>query len=251
MEANGSENPRAVIGGNEPPSPIEALQDDLRGRYGKLSNRQVELLAMEQRLPIKIENDAFADKIAEAIKQCKVFTVHAETNRKTEKEPFLSLERAVDGFFKRLSDPVEQLRQKLLRLHTAYATTKADAERRRLEAEAEKARKQAERDAANVKGEKTLERAVQSEEAAQAASAAAQVKPADLARARTTSGVLSTIRKTWEFEVVSADAVPREYLTVDMAAIRNAVRAATDKHGDCNLDIPGVKIFPREASVVR
>ena len=58
------------------------------------------------------------------------------------------------------------------------------------------------------------------------------MKPA----ARTESGTLAYQVKNWKFEIVDADIVPRQYLTVDEKKIREAV--------DMGLrDLPGVNIY--------
>jgi len=61
------------------------------------------------------------------------------------------------------------------------------------------------------------------------------VMPKRDAVVRTASGSAST-KKVWTFEVKDPEKVPREYLTVDEKAIRQAVNGGVR-------DIPGVKIF--------
>lgn len=79
----------------------------------------------------------------------------------------------------------------------------------------------------------------------------AGAKAADLSRSRSTAGSVASLRVTWHHEVVKADDVPREYLSVSDAAIRVAIKAATTPDNKCNLRIPGVKIFPKEETIVR
>lgn len=54
---------------------------------------------------------------------------------------------------------------------------------------------------------------------------------------------LST-REQWDFEVEDEGLVPREYLTVNPKAIRDAMRTVTDEEGNPK-SIPGVKYFKR------
>lgn len=79
----------------------------------------------------------------------------------------------------------------------------------------------------------------------------AGAKAADLSRSRSTAGSVASLRVTWHHEVTKAEDVPRLYLGVDDGAIRAAIKAATTADNKCPLKIPGVKIFPKEESVVR
>ena len=53
-------------------------------------------------------------------------------------------------------------------------------------------------------------------------------------------------RMDWDYEVVDAALLPREYLVVNDKAIRGVVRALKDK-----TSIPGVRVFPRRNEAVR
>lgn len=79
----------------------------------------------------------------------------------------------------------------------------------------------------------------------------AGAKSADLSRSRSTAGSVASLRVTWDFEVKDESLVPRQYLGVKETAIRVAIKAATTLDNKCTLKIPGVKIFPKEESVVR
>lgn len=79
----------------------------------------------------------------------------------------------------------------------------------------------------------------------------AGAKAADLSRSRSTAGSVASLRVTWDFDVTDEALVPRQYLGVKDGAIRVAIKAATTPDNKCTLKIPGVKIFPKEESVVR
>jgi hypothetical protein len=79
----------------------------------------------------------------------------------------------------------------------------------------------------------------------------AGAKAADLSRSRSTAGSVASLRVTWHHEVVKEADVPREYLSVSDRAIKVAIAAATTVDNKCNLRIPGVRIFPKEESIVR
>jgi hypothetical protein len=68
---------------------------------------------------------------------------------------------------------------------------------------------------------------------------------------RTTVGIAGSATRvtTWDFEVVDLDAVPREYLVVNLALIRHAVR--TGAREGAIPTIPGIRIFRRDTIVGR
>jgi DNA polymerase III alpha subunit (gram-positive type) len=300
-------NPAATIGDNNPPDPLVIIGDHLRETHGDLIDRGAQLVGMKDRLPASCDDADTAAKLADAIKQCTAFTKNSDATRVSAKEPHLAAGRVVDGFFKKLSDPVDAVKQAMGALLTAYQRKVADEERRRREEEArqaaaraaeeariareEKARldaaKRAEEkaaaEAAQLEREATdkasraaaaeakkeadrlaAERAEQERENREArdraaaarvesseAKADSKVKAAELTRARTDLGVVSSLRTTWVFDVEDADEVPRAYLSVNEGAIRVAIKAATTKDGKCPLKIPGVKIYAKQESIVR
>ncbi len=141
------------------------------------------------------------------------------------------------------------------RAEEARKAAAALAGKKRAEAEAAE-RKRAEAAAAEIKAQE--ETAAKARDAARAqkqeantAKVDAGAKAADLSRSRSTAGSVASLRVTWEFEVKDESLVPREYLGVKESAIRVAIKAATTPDNKCTLKIPGVKIFPKEETVVR
>ena len=61
---------------------------------------------------------------------------------------------------------------------------------------------------------------------------------------RTETGAAAHVRKVWKAEVVNEAEVPREYLTVDMKKVNDAVRMGAR-------EIPGVRIFEEVSTVFR
>lgn len=139
---------RHGIGGNNPPDPIEVLRTHLRETYTDLSKRFADIMAMADRLPAEMDDDAEA-KLTEAIKVCTKFTRNAEVCRLEANEPHRALIAATDGFFKAMSDKVDGLKKKMNSEYlTPYQQEKADREKRRRAEEAriaEEARKEQER----------------------------------------------------------------------------------------------------------
>lgn len=292
---------------NNPPDPIAILTEQLGETHKPLLERQEQLLGMEARLPAKCDDEDTAAKLADGIKALTAFVKNSETTRVAAKEPFLASGRAVDGFFKSKSDPIEKLKVKMGAILTAYQREVADKERRRLEAiaaeerrvaqeaekkareeariarearEAEEKRQEDARKAAAALEGKKRAAAEAAERQRQADAAAAQkalddaaavardaarvqkqesntakadagAKASDLSRSRSGAGSVASLRTTWEFEVVDAALVPREFLSVSETAIRVAVKAATTPDNKNTLRIAGVKIFPKTESIVR
>lgn len=134
-------DPRLAIGANNPPDPIEILRGQLAETHDPLVRRQADLLGMSTRLPAACDDDDTATKLMDAIKSCTAFTKNADAARVSAKEPHLAAGRAVDGFFKKLADPVDKLKERMNAMLTAFQRKKADEERRRLEAEAAEAKR--------------------------------------------------------------------------------------------------------------
>jgi hypothetical protein len=132
----------------------------------------------------------------------------------------------------------------------------ADAEARRVaDKAAAEARRAAEQAAAERREQERLaaeqrDRKAAAAEQAQQAKTSASAKAADMSRTRTDLGAVASLRTTFHFQVVDPDVVPRIYLSVHKPAITAAIRAAT-VNGECDLKIPGVRIYPVTDSVVR
>lgn len=139
---------RHGIGANNPPSPTEALRVHLNDTHTDLMKRFAEIMAMANRLPAEMDDDAEA-KLTEAIKICTKFSRNAEVSRLEANEPHRALIAATDGFFKGMSDKVDDLKKKMNSEYlTPYQQDKADREKRRRAEEAraaEEARKEQER----------------------------------------------------------------------------------------------------------
>lgn len=129
------------IGHNAPPDELAALRARLEESNEPLALRQAEILGMRARLPAEVDADT-APKVADAIKVCATFAKNTDAARVAAKEPHLAAGRAVDGFYKKLAEPVEELKSDLSKLLTTYQR-KVEAEERRLREEAARAAEQA------------------------------------------------------------------------------------------------------------
>jgi septal ring factor EnvC (AmiA/AmiB activator) len=285
----------APLGHNSPPDPIAILQAQLAQTHEPLIERAQQLAAMSERLPASCDDDDTAQKLADGIKACTHFEKNSEAARVSAKEPHLAAGRAVDGWFKKLADPVGSVKARMASLLTTYQRKKEAEERERLRAAAaaaEAARKEEERrrreaEAAARKAQEEADRlareaakskadadaAAKAQAAAEAAAAAAReqaaqaaiareeataaktdatAKPAELTRTRSDLGSVASLRRTWEYEVIDDQAIPRMFLTVDHAAIKAFIKSSTDKKsGECKAKIPGVRIFEQHNTMVR
>lgn len=263
-------------GHNQPPleTPDE-IAERLGLAYLSLIGRRDELADMATRLPAADKMDSeWEKKLSDGIKAAQTFLKSAEARRVDEKEPFLAAERAVDGFFATVKDPITKLKDTMGALLSSYqraearrkadelaaeqrrareAQEAAEAERRKAEAAARK--KQLDAQAAADAADR-LRRAKEAEAKAAddlaVAARAAKAKPAALSRSRTDLGVVASLRTVWDHEIVDADKVPRAYCSPDKAKIKAAIGSNTDDNdGKCTLKIAGVSIFPKSDSVVR
>jgi hypothetical protein len=217
------------------------------------------------RVPNPIETDEDAAATTDFIAQCQSHIKKAEAAHKAEKEFFLKAGRMVDAFFKRRSTKLASalapiaVRLKTYRDQLAQTEAKRHEEiQRAAEAEAQRAAEEeaghrAAADqlalAAKTPADRRLvaERLLLADAAATRAAAAHQlatVKP-EPTHIRGDYGSTAYVRKTWTFEVVELDAVPREYMSLDVDVLREAINK------DAVREIPGLRIYQAETLHVR
>jgi hypothetical protein len=260
--------PSPGLGHNQPPEPIDPAVG-LCARLGEshadllLRFRDLELACARVPDPIASEEDAAT--ATDFIAQCQVQIRQAEAAHKREKEPFLKSGRAVDTFFKRRCDQLTAALAPAVARLKAYRDQVALAECRRHEAarqaaeqeacraaaEAEAHRAQAERLASAGQSLADRRQAAEAlrlaEEATERAAMAGQQAnvPLEPTRIRGDYGATAYVIRSWSFEVVDLDRVPREYMSLDVAVVREAIIR------DGVREIPGLRIFQAEALRVR
>lgn len=250
--------------GHNAPNSEEALRASLADKHADIAKRASDLIEAFDRAPVIIADDETASKMADFTKQFSAAIKALDGARIAEKEPFLMSGRVVDGFFQKLITGLEKPKKAILDRITAYQQEQAAAERRRrLEAEAaaaaeaERTRLAAEKVAENVKGEKSLAKAVVAEDIANQAAAdaieastAANAKPADLVKTRGDYGSMASLRTNWIFEITDKGALDLEALRPYLApadlekAVRGFVRAG-------GRELKGARIFQSTSAVVR
>lgn len=262
---------QAPLGHNRPPvrTMLADLAADLPAwldqENGALIARRDELLAAAERVPAAIESEEMAGRIADFIKQLSAAHKAAEAARVAAKEPTLQAGRLVDGFFKKITDPLYAAKQRVEARLTLWQRQKAEEERRRREAEERAAREEAERQArlaaekakAAIRGEGDLDeaataraRAAQAEADVETARREAEAKPAELSRTRGDYGATASLRTYWDFKDLDRDALDLEALRPHLAldALEKAVRAFIRAGGR---SLRGVTIFENSSTVVR
>lgn len=193
--------------------------------HASLAQQAAEAAALPALDPILADEDL--ETYSERAKALKGVGAMIEKARKAEKDQILKDGRTVDDFFKKLAHPI---------------TTAADAvvgkindwQRKKLEAQ-----RKAEREAS---------------EAAKAAATPFDDEPApsvapvavkEAARVVTSTGRVAAVGATvWRHEVTDAQAVPRQYLMVNEAAIKAAIA------GGVRL-LPGVRIYEDVRTAIR
>lgn len=214
-----AENPRAVAGGNNPPT----FPEELATRNKTLFDAVEPLAVRANALPKTIGNDDENFSFGEVIKDATAALKKIEEARVAEKEPHLTAGRTVDETFKPAKDRLSKIISALSQRADAYAhqkkveaRRKAQEEEDRLRAEAEKSRREADLDAefgyadeAEARTDVAENLDFRADQAAQVASA----KASDLTRTRSDSGALATASDKWDFRVA-------DWSKVDIAALR-------------------------------
>lgn len=249
---------------NNPPTDANPLKDRLAQDYASNIDRRDELLEAVDRVPNPITDEDDAKKVADFIKLLAAAKKDADSHRVSEKEPYLSSGRTVDGFFKAITDPLDNAKKSTEKILTSYQLAKAAAERRarqeeerRLREEAERVRLEAEHAAREAQTEGQLEDAIAEEEMAQAMEAAAlaaekdaDANKAELSRTRGDEGAVASLRTFWDFKNLDRDTLDLETLRqhIPEEALKSAVRSYVKAGGRT---LSGVIIFENATSVVR
>ncbi len=248
------------IGHNNPPSDAETLQWKLRDDHHiQLTNAQ-KLVEAAGRMPTEITDEETAGKATDFIKMVTGSRKAIEALRVNEKEPYLTLGRVVDGFFKVVTDSLDGAKNKAQRPLDNYLKEQADIERRKRIEEAAELRRKAEEEAMTAAA---MEKAKQTDAAADMLSQAsiselganrldkiAEAKPADLAKSRGVSGALASLRTWWVGEIVDIDRLHLDTLRhhINPDALQKAVNSYVAAGGRI---LAGAKIFEKSETVVR
>ncbi len=254
------QNNIATIGDNLPPNSAEALQTTLAEKHYKILEGAANLVNAASRIPQVIEDDETAGKAGDYIKMVTGSMKNLEAERVNEKEPYLSLGRVVDGFFKKRIDELTGAKMTASRPLDTYLKKKAaEEQRKRMEEAAELRRQQEEQEKAakmladaqmQPQADKMLDQAVITEQVAKKAEASAVAKPADMAQSRGSSGSLASLRTVWVGELTDTLTLDLEKLRhhINPADLQKAVNSFVRAGGR---ELAGAKIFEKSETVVR
>lgn len=254
------ENEIAPLGHNNPPSDEELLREHLLEVTTKGRGRYDELLLAVSRMPKECTTEEEAGKFADMVKLLKACEKDFESTRVNQKEPYLKLERAVDGFFKAYTEKLGNAAKLAKAPIDAYLKRKADEERRQREETARQAREEATRleqeaqaqAAASMPAmaEETLTEAAIQDEVAAKAEKAAEAKPAELSRTRSGYGSVASLRTTWVGEITDRDKLDKAALwnLIPTDVLQKAVNAYVKMGGR---SLAGANIFEKSEAQIR
>lgn len=248
------------IGHNRGPiDEADALRERLAEEHAAITKRANELLDALTRLP-EVRDDEAAGKVSDYIKLVAACHKEAEGRRVSAKEPFLQSGRAIDGWFKQITDALAGAKTEASRPLTRYLTEKEAVRRREAEEQARLAREESERKAreaaileqqgAKVAAAAALDTAVASADEAAKLSQAAAAKPAEFARTRGDYGSVATLRQRWVGEITDRAALDLEALRPYIApealekAINLAIKAGVR-------ELRGARIFQQADAAIR
>ena len=255
------------IGHNQPPEAIDAQAFNARllATHVDLLARFCDFQLACGRMPDPIASEEDAATATDFIAQCQLQVKQAEAAQKQEKSLFLSGGCAVDTFFKARSERLSAALAPTMARLKAYRDEVVAAERHRHREAQERATEEARSSLAEAEahrarakrpseGEQSFEErrdAIETlrlaDNAAERAEAVRRMAspPLEPMRIRGNDGATAFVRRSWSFEVIDPDQVPREYMSFDVLVVRAAIAQDGIRH------IPGLRIFQTEGLRVR
>jgi hypothetical protein len=240
----------------------DILKAQLGRDYAKLVARFVEIEQGIARIPAgAVKDEAAAQRIVDFVaQQCRPVGTEAKSAHEKEKRPYLGCGRVIDDFFLRRIDRLNVLVAGVTSRADAYYKAKKAAQRREEErqrqnaaalqrqqaAEAHRLAEEARRTAAAGDRQGAVELGVMAEEASAAAAASEVLAHAPPAPVRIHGDYGATLfgKEDWTYEVDNPGLIPPGYLMPDHVSIMAAI-------GEGVRDIPGLRIFPIEKSIIR
>ncbi|KKN17980.1 hypothetical protein LCGC14_0960390 [marine sediment metagenome] len=189
-----------------------------------------------------------AEKATDLVKITKICIKKLDAERIAITKPIGDGVKALNIRFKKLSDPLHGVVQKLEALLLAYQQEQnrlAEIERKRIEKEAEE---RAIADAITAEKAGNIEEADDILDDGADAPAPVMIQPTQ--QIRGDIGGVGSIRKDWKFEVEDLSKVPIQYVEIKTTevniSIRQAARAMEAKLSDSMIEIPGLRIYQKE-----
>lgn len=212
-------NPRAVVGGNNPPSLAEILAE--KPEHVALADKLEDLALRANTAPKVVKSDEDLEVVAKLIKDVRAFRDEERKRFEVEKAPIRDAAAAVDSFFNAFKTRYENISRAMAERADAWqaekdrkAREKAAAERAAAEAEAERQRKLKEKHEGGKRAVVAEVREEAAKNAAEAAGAAANAPVADLTRTQL-DGVTASGTREWY-------GVIKDYGNIDLNALRDS-----------------------------
>lgn len=211
----------APIGHNNPPNDTEILKATLAETNAEIIKRVADLVEAAERAPSMIEDQETEDKITACLGSIAKCEKSLESKRVAEKEPYLTLGRVVDGFFKTKTDALAGAKRKVKPILDARLLWKREQERERQRLEAAEQKRLADEQAAAaaaaeaekmpIKANELMQTAINTEATAGRMAEKAEGKISVMSRSA--DGASANLRSTWKIE-------PTDRARLDLEALR-------------------------------
>lgn len=241
--------PPPSAGHNHPPEPLTPAQvtKTVAEAHVALTERCDQLVRGVADFLAKHPNIETEDQAAAATENMamigKALTM-AEDQRDIAKRPYWEAGKAVDAWFKAVKLALETASKQIAAPATVHALRIKSERKEEARLAALVAAREADRiaqaaqeaaDAAQPSADRLLDAALVASKVAEAAQAKASAKPATFSRTVGTYGSTSSLRQSYDVEVTDLAAVPREFFSLDMPALRRAVAAGAREIDGCRI----------------
>lgn len=230
-----ADNPRAVVGGNNPPEPT--LVEKMTEAAAPLVKELDALAEKANALPKTVKSDEENLEVGAVVKEARSISKRVEALRVEIKAPIIQAGKDVEAFFGVPADRLKRIITTLEDRGTAFVNAKAAGERRLREEQARIAREKAEEerrkadaaaDAGRVQTAAKAEgRAEAAEDQARRFEMAAEKSNADLVRARGAGWTVATAKTKQDIRIVNFAEADLETLRpfLDREQVLKAARA--------------------------
>jgi hypothetical protein len=171
----------------------------------------------------------FREQVKAGIADCDKTRIHIKT-------PVLEAQRLIDRQSKAITDPLAKLLPIIEQRIAAFLAAKAKAEREAAEREAQRLAAAAQEALQAADRGAPVDEAVEALQAAQEAEARATASLPELSRVRSVHNSVAGLSDNWEYGITHPDLVPRQFLMVNDAAVKAAIKGGAR-------EIPGLSIF--------
>ncbi|PZU95492.1 MAG: hypothetical protein DI527_00350 [Chelatococcus sp.] len=216
------ENPRAVIGGNNPPDDRpQTTEQKLAAKYAARGAEIERIAKAANEAPKKVRSEDDLIAVGTVVTDAKKIAKRLKTDKAEEKEPHIDANKQIEAFFGAWDLRLDRIAKSLTDRASAYQEEVEAAARLKAEEAAQKAREAAEAErkkadelaAQGARGAaRALDKAERLESKAERSERAADAKAADLTRVRSASGVTASSRTSWAGSIVSMDEIDLEKL---------------------------------------